>query len=53
VAKSGGGAGFMSHIAFAPGRNVGLFVVVNRVDFRMFRGLTESANALIATLVTR
>jgi serine-type D-Ala-D-Ala carboxypeptidase/endopeptidase len=53
VAKSGGGAGFMSYIAFAPGRNVGLFVVVNRVDFAMFRGLTDSANALIATLVTR
>lgn len=53
VVKSGGGAGFMSYIAFAPGRNVGLFVVVNRVDFAMFLGLTESANALIATLVTR
>ena len=33
VAKSGGGVGFMSYIAFAPGRDVGLFVAVNRVDF--------------------
>jgi serine-type D-Ala-D-Ala carboxypeptidase/endopeptidase len=53
VAKSGGGAGFMSYIAFAPGRNVGVFVAVSRVDFAMFSRLTETANALIATLVTR
>ena len=53
VAKSGGGVGFMSYIAFAPGRGVGLFVAVNRVDFAMFFGLTEAANELIANLVTR
>ena len=32
LAKSGGGAGFMSYIAFAPGRDTGVFVAVNRVD---------------------
>jgi D-alanyl-D-alanine-carboxypeptidase/D-alanyl-D-alanine-endopeptidase len=53
VAKSGGGAGFMSYIAFAPGRGVGLFVAVNRVDFPMFLGLTAAANGVIANLVTR
>ena len=53
VAKSGGGAGFMSYIAFAPGRDVGLFVAVSRVDFAMFFGMTGAANALIANLVTR
>ncbi|HUI20543.1 MAG TPA: D-alanyl-D-alanine-carboxypeptidase/endopeptidase AmpH [Methylocella sp.] len=53
LAKSGGGVGFMSYIAFAPGRDVGVFVAVNRVDFAMFAGLTEAANALIATLATR
>jgi serine-type D-Ala-D-Ala carboxypeptidase/endopeptidase len=42
-----------SNIAFAPGRNTGLFVAVNRVDFAMFFGLTEAANGIIATLVTR
>jgi serine-type D-Ala-D-Ala carboxypeptidase/endopeptidase len=51
--KNGGGVGFVSYIAFAPGRNVGVFVAVNRVDFAMFYSLTEAANALIATLVTR
>ncbi len=51
--KTGGGVGFMSYIAFAPGRNVGVFLAVNRVDFAMFSGLTEAANALIASLVTR
>lgn len=53
VAKSGGGAGFMSYIAFAPGRGVGLFVAVSRVDFAMFFGMTGAANGLIANLVTR
>jgi serine-type D-Ala-D-Ala carboxypeptidase/endopeptidase len=53
VVKSGGGAGFMSYIAFAPGRGVGLFVAVNRVDFTMFLGMTGAANALIENLVTR
>lgn len=53
VAKSGGGVGFMSYVAFAPGRDVGLFVAVNRVDFAMFFGMTAAANALIANLVTR
>jgi serine-type D-Ala-D-Ala carboxypeptidase/endopeptidase len=53
VAKSGGGAGFMSYIAFAPGRGVGLFVAVNRVDFPMFIAMTGAANALITSLVTR
>ncbi|ACL61417.1 D-alanyl-D-alanine-carboxypeptidase/endopeptidase AmpH [Methylobacterium nodulans] len=51
--KSGGGAGFMSYVAFAPGRDVGVFVVVNRVDFAMFSSLTDAANKLIANLVTR
>ena len=53
LAKSGGGVGFMTYIAFSPGRDTGVFVAVNRVDFAMFSGLTEAANALIATLVTR
>ena len=53
LAKSGGGAGFMSYLAFAPGRDVGVFVAVSRVDFPMFFGLTDAANKLIASLVTR
>ena len=53
LVKSGGGAGFMSYIAFAPGRDVGVFLAVNRVDFPMFMSMTKEANAIIATLVTR
>lgn len=53
IAKSGAGAGFMSYIAFAPGRDVGLFVAMNRVDFAMFYGMTKTANAIIASLATR
>ncbi len=51
--KSGGGGGFMSYIAFAPGRDVGAFMVVNRIDFGMFAGLTKGINDLIANLATR
>jgi D-alanyl-D-alanine-carboxypeptidase/D-alanyl-D-alanine-endopeptidase len=53
IAKSGGGVGFMSYIAFAPGRGVGVFVAVSRVDFGMFSKMTEVANGIIANLVTR
>jgi serine-type D-Ala-D-Ala carboxypeptidase/endopeptidase len=53
LAKSGGGAGFMSYLAFAPGRDVGVFVVVNRVDFAMFAGLVQGANGLIDALAVR
>lgn len=53
VQKSGGLAGFMTYIAFAPGRDVGVFVAVNREDFAMFTGLTAAVNDLIANLVTR
>jgi D-alanyl-D-alanine-carboxypeptidase/D-alanyl-D-alanine-endopeptidase len=53
VEKSGGGVGFMSYVAFAPGRGVGVFVAINRTDFGIFAGLVGAANGLIATLVTR
>jgi serine-type D-Ala-D-Ala carboxypeptidase/endopeptidase len=53
VQKTGGVPGFMTYIAFAPGKDVGAFVAVTRVDFAMFPGLTAAVNALIANLVTR
>jgi serine-type D-Ala-D-Ala carboxypeptidase/endopeptidase len=53
VQKSGGGGGFMTYIAFVPGRDVGLFVAVNRVDFAMFYRLTGAANELLASLAPR
>jgi D-alanyl-D-alanine-carboxypeptidase/D-alanyl-D-alanine-endopeptidase len=40
----------MSYVAFAPGRDVGVFVSVNKIDFAMFSGLTAGANDLIASL---
>jgi serine-type D-Ala-D-Ala carboxypeptidase/endopeptidase len=48
--KSGGLAGFMTYVAFAPSRQVGVFVAVNKIDFGMFAGLTAGANELIASL---
>ncbi|TPG44214.1 D-alanyl-D-alanine-carboxypeptidase/endopeptidase AmpH [Roseomonas nepalensis] len=53
VAKSGAGVGFMSYVAFAPGRDAGVFVVMNRLDFAPFAGLVAGANALLASLATR
>jgi D-alanyl-D-alanine-carboxypeptidase/D-alanyl-D-alanine-endopeptidase len=51
--KSGGLAGFMSYIAFAPGRDVGAFVAVNRIDFGLFGDLTDDVHELIAMLAPR
>jgi serine-type D-Ala-D-Ala carboxypeptidase/endopeptidase len=53
LTKSGGGVGFMSYIAFAPGRNAGVFVVVNRADFGIFAPLVGAVNTLIGSLTTR
>jgi serine-type D-Ala-D-Ala carboxypeptidase/endopeptidase len=53
LAKTGGGAGFMSYIAFAPGRGAGVFVVINRTDFGVFKNLVGAVHNLIGTLVTR
>ena len=53
VTKSGGGVGFMSYLTFAPGRRVGVFVVINRTDFGIFGGLVNAANGLVASLATR
>jgi serine-type D-Ala-D-Ala carboxypeptidase/endopeptidase len=53
VQKTGGLAGFMSYVAFAPGTGVGAFVAVNRVDFGMFGSLAENVNELIAGLAPR
>ena len=51
--KTGGLAGFMTYIAVAPGRDVGVFVAANRIDFGMFSDLTDGANELIAVLAPR
>jgi D-alanyl-D-alanine-carboxypeptidase/D-alanyl-D-alanine-endopeptidase len=53
VQKSGGGGGFMTYIAFVPGRDVGIFVAVNRLDFAMFFALTATANGMLASLAPR
>jgi len=53
LTKSGGGVGFMSYLVFAPGRNAGVMVVVNRTDFGIFTPLVGAANSLVAALATR
>jgi len=43
----------MTYIEFSPGKDVGVFVAVNRLDFAMFHALTAPANNLIGNLMTR
>jgi D-alanyl-D-alanine-carboxypeptidase/D-alanyl-D-alanine-endopeptidase len=51
--KSGGGGGFMSYVAFAPGSDAGVFVAVDRVNFAMFMALAGAANQVLDSLVMR
>src|SRR5262249_27029546 len=50
LTKSGGGVGFMSYAALAPGRSVAVFVVVNRADFGMFVPLVQAVNTMVGSL---
>ena len=52
-AQSGGGGGFITYVALAPGRDVGVFVAVNRVNFSMFVASAGAANQLVGELATR
>lgn len=51
--KTGGLQGFMSYLAFSPGRGVGVFVAVNQFNFGGFFELTKAANGLIEQLAPR
>jgi serine-type D-Ala-D-Ala carboxypeptidase/endopeptidase len=53
LTKSGGIAGFMTYVALAPTRGVGVFVAVNRLNFPMFEGLTSAVHDLVADLAPR
>lgn len=48
--KTGGGGGFMSYMALVPGRRIGIFVAVTKVDLDMFAALTRAVNNLAASL---
>ena len=46
LTKSGGGVGFMSYAALAPGRDTAVLVVVSRTDFGIFAPLVGAVNTL-------
>jgi CubicO group peptidase (beta-lactamase class C family) len=52
-ATDGGGVGFVSYAAIAPGRDTAVLVVVNRTDFEIFSPLVAAADTLMGSLVTR
>ncbi len=51
--KAGGLQGIFSYVAFAPTRNVGVFVAINAFDFGAAMAMTEAANDFIASLSPR
>lgn len=53
LAKSGGGGGFMTYTAFAPGRGAAIFIAANRVNFGMFHAVATAANQILSNLATR
>ena len=48
--KTGGGGGFMTYIAIAPGRRVGMFVAINKMGFRQIKAMAARTNDLIGAL---
>jgi D-alanyl-D-alanine-carboxypeptidase/D-alanyl-D-alanine-endopeptidase len=50
LGKSGGLGGFMTYVALSPNRNLGIFVVANRVNFAMFNGIHSRVRELAAEL---
>jgi serine-type D-Ala-D-Ala carboxypeptidase/endopeptidase len=53
VQKSGALEGFMSYAAFVPGKGVGIFFVMNRVDLVTFSPTIAIANGILADLAVR
>ncbi len=51
--KAGGMQGVFSYIAFAPHRNIGAFVAINKFDFNAAMQMAEVVNELITTLAPR
>ena len=51
--KAGGMQGVFTYLAFAPMRNIGVFVAINQYDFPLAIGMAETVNALIEQLAPR
>jgi serine-type D-Ala-D-Ala carboxypeptidase/endopeptidase len=51
--KTGGFQGFMSYVALAPSRGVGVFVAVNQFNFGGFSELAHAVNGLVGQLAPR
>ena len=51
--KAGGLQGMLVYIAFAPTRNVAVFVAINQFNFGAVVAMTEAANELIGDLAPR
>jgi len=51
--KSGGLQGIFSYVAFAPTRNIGVFVAINEFNAAGFEAMAKAANELIAELAPR
>lgn len=50
LGKSGCVGGFMTYVVLSPNRDLGVFVVANRVNFGMFNGIHSRVRELAAEL---
>ena len=51
--KAGGLQGIFTYIAFAPARDMAVFVAINKFDFAAAMGMAQAVNEMIATLAPR
>jgi D-alanyl-D-alanine-carboxypeptidase/D-alanyl-D-alanine-endopeptidase len=51
--KAGGLQGIFSYVAFAPTRNIGIFVAMNEFNLGGGIGMMQAASALLAELAPR
>lgn len=51
--KSGGAHGIFTYVAFAPGRDVGVFMAINQYNFSASAAMGHLVNDLVATLSPR
>ena len=53
IQKTGGFSGFLSYAVFVPGRGLGAFVVINRMDLAAFMKLLNGVNGMLSALAPR
>ncbi len=53
IQKTGGFSGFLTYAVFVPGRGLGAFVAINRMDLGAFMKIIEGTNTMLSVLAPR